>query len=111
MRLTFFPLDFDQQPQFSQYNTPVLNDGNLDFSLDMNGQWELRLSGAVIPVFGDTLTIPALSGNAGDTLSFAANANHDDSIEGYVFQGETAVYGIVDSIRGRNRSSLERSLQ
>ncbi|SIO12495.1 Biotin carboxylase [Rhodovulum sp. ES.010] len=30
------------------------------------------------------------------------------TLEGYVFEGETTVYGIVDSIRGRNRSSLER---
>jgi len=30
------------------------------------------------------------------------------TLEGYVFEGETRVYGIVDSIRGPNRSSLER---
>lgn len=30
------------------------------------------------------------------------------TLEGYVFEGEVEVYGIVDSIRGRNRSSLER---
>jgi biotin carboxylase len=30
------------------------------------------------------------------------------TLEGYVFEGETEVYGIVDSIRGPNRSSLER---
>ena len=30
------------------------------------------------------------------------------TLEGYVFGGETEVYGIVDSIRGPNRSSLER---
>ncbi|WP_412508047.1 ATP-grasp domain-containing protein [Roseovarius sp. SYSU LYC5161] len=30
------------------------------------------------------------------------------TLEGYVFNGETQVYGIVDSIRGPNRSSLER---
>lgn len=30
------------------------------------------------------------------------------TLEGYAFEGEVEVYGIVDSIRGRNRSSLER---
>lgn len=30
------------------------------------------------------------------------------TLEGYVFRGETEIYGIVDSIRGSNRSSLER---
>ena len=30
------------------------------------------------------------------------------TLEGYVFRGGTEIYGIVDSIRGRNRSSLER---
>ena len=30
------------------------------------------------------------------------------TLEGYVFEGETEGYGIVDSIRGPNRSSLER---
>ncbi len=30
------------------------------------------------------------------------------TLEGYVFEGEPQVYGIVDSIRGPNRSSLER---
>jgi biotin carboxylase len=30
------------------------------------------------------------------------------TLEGYVFEGAVEVYGIVDSIRGRNRSSLER---
>jgi len=30
------------------------------------------------------------------------------TLEGYVFEGETEVYGIVDSIRGPNHSSLER---
>jgi biotin carboxylase len=30
------------------------------------------------------------------------------TLEGYVFQGEVEIYGIVDSIRGPNRSSLER---
>jgi len=30
------------------------------------------------------------------------------TLEGYVFEGKVQVYGIVDSIRGRNRSSLER---
>jgi len=30
------------------------------------------------------------------------------TLEGYVFEGEIEVYGIVDSIRGSNRSSLER---
>lgn len=30
------------------------------------------------------------------------------TLEGYVFDGAIEVYGIVDSIRGRNRSSLER---
>lgn len=30
------------------------------------------------------------------------------TLEGYVFEGDIQVYGIVDSIRGPNRSSLER---
>lgn len=30
------------------------------------------------------------------------------TLEGYAFKGDTEVYGIVDSIRGPNRSSLER---
>ncbi|MBB4287179.1 ATP-grasp domain-containing protein [Roseospira goensis] len=30
------------------------------------------------------------------------------TLEGYVFDGTVEIYGIVDSIRGRNRSSLER---
>ena len=30
------------------------------------------------------------------------------TLEGYVFEGETTIYGIIDSIRGPNRSSLER---
>ena len=30
------------------------------------------------------------------------------TLEGYAFDGDIEVYGIVDSIRGRNRSSLER---
>jgi len=30
------------------------------------------------------------------------------TLEGYVFEGKTEVYGIVDSIRGPHRSSLER---
>jgi len=30
------------------------------------------------------------------------------TLEGYVFEGEVEVYGIIDSIRGPNRSSLER---
>lgn len=30
------------------------------------------------------------------------------TLEGYVFEGETEVYGVVDSIRGPNRSSFER---
>ena len=30
------------------------------------------------------------------------------TLEGYVFEGDVQVYGIVDSIRGPNRSSLER---
>lgn len=30
------------------------------------------------------------------------------TLEGYAFEGEVEVYGIVDSIRGSNRSSLER---
>jgi len=30
------------------------------------------------------------------------------TLEGYVFEGDVEVYGIVDSIRGPNRSSLER---
>lgn len=30
------------------------------------------------------------------------------TLEGYVHEGQVEVYGIIDSIRGRNRSSLER---
>lgn len=30
------------------------------------------------------------------------------TLEGYVFEGDIVIYGIVDSIRGRNRSSFER---
>ena len=33
---------------------------------------------------------------------------HQCTLEGYVFEGEVEVYGIVDSIRGPNGSSLER---
>ncbi len=30
------------------------------------------------------------------------------TLEGYVFEGDIQIYGIVDSVRGRNRTSLER---
>jgi hypothetical protein len=36
------------------------------------------------------------------------SAGEQCTLEGYVFRGETEIYGIVDSARGANRSSLER---
>ena len=36
------------------------------------------------------------------------SAGRQCTLEGYAFEGEVVVYGIVDSIRGPNRSSLER---
>jgi hypothetical protein len=36
------------------------------------------------------------------------SAGRQCTLEGYAFEGEVEVYGIVDSIRGHNRSSLER---
>lgn len=36
------------------------------------------------------------------------SAGRQCTLEGYVFEGNVRVYGIVDSVRGRNRSSFER---
>jgi len=36
------------------------------------------------------------------------SAGRQCTLEGYTFEGDVEVYGIIDSIRGRNRSSLER---
>ena len=55
--------------------------------------------------------LPQRIGRAGAMQCIAeqiVSAGRQCTLEGYVFEGETEVYGIVDSIRGPNRSSLER---
>ena len=55
--------------------------------------------------------LPAEIAQAGGAQCIAEeiiSAGRQCTLEGYVFAGEAQVYGIVDSIRGPNESSLER---